>query len=205
MAGPRGAAVVQVRIASRRRYPTQIRCFSALRNNMETVNAKTAITLICLGFILLGVSIPLYLGKVKMNYFYGFRIRKAFESEENWYEINSYGAKALMRWSLVIMVIGILCPRLRSSGLPWLTPSRLRKVAPEKPKRPGSTLDTSPKYVENGSYLRTPNAPDHLFRRGGCHTEFGSELGLDDERSCTSQQRCMISKARGGTSATWPK
>jgi hypothetical protein len=53
---------------------------------METVNAKTAITLICLGFILIGVSIPLLLGKIKMNYFYGFRIRKAFESEENWYE-----------------------------------------------------------------------------------------------------------------------
>jgi SdpI/YfhL protein family len=76
---------------------------------METVNAKTAATLVCLGLILIGVSIPLLLGKIKMNYFYGFRIRKAFESEENWYEINSYGAKAMIRWSLVIIAAGIAC------------------------------------------------------------------------------------------------
>jgi hypothetical protein len=76
---------------------------------METVNAKTAVTLICLGTILIAVSIPLYLGKIKMNYFYGFRIRKAFESEENWYAMNRHGAKALMCWSVVIMAIGIAC------------------------------------------------------------------------------------------------
>ncbi|MBI5569459.1 MAG: SdpI family protein [Desulfomonile tiedjei] len=75
---------------------------------METVNAKTAVTLVCLGFILIGVSIPLFLGKIKMNYFYGFRIGKAFESEENWYAINRYGAKALMCWSVVIMAVGIV-------------------------------------------------------------------------------------------------
>jgi hypothetical protein len=76
---------------------------------METVNTKTAITLVCLGFILIAVSIPLYLGKIRMNRFYGIRIRKAFESDENWYTINRYGAKALMCWSVVIMAMGIAC------------------------------------------------------------------------------------------------
>lgn len=76
---------------------------------METVNAKTAVTLVCLGFILIAVSIPLCLGKIKMNRFYGFRIQKAFESEENWYRINRFGAKALMCWSVVIITIGIAC------------------------------------------------------------------------------------------------
>lgn len=76
---------------------------------MESVNAKTAVTLICLGFILIAVSLPLYLGKIKMNYFYGFRIRKAFESEKNWYLINRYGARALMYWSVVLMAAGIAC------------------------------------------------------------------------------------------------
>ena len=50
---------------------------------MESINVKTAVTLVCLGFILVAVSIPLYLGKIKMNRFYGFRIRNAVESEEN--------------------------------------------------------------------------------------------------------------------------
>jgi uncharacterized membrane protein len=76
---------------------------------MESVNAKTAVTLVCLGFILIAVSIPVYLGKIKMNRYYGFRIGKAFESEENWYLINRYGAKALMCWSGVIVAIGIAC------------------------------------------------------------------------------------------------
>jgi hypothetical protein len=76
---------------------------------VETVNAKTAISLVSLGFIVIAVSIPLLLGKIKMNAVYGFRIRKAFESEENWYTINSYGAKALIRWSLAIMAAGIFC------------------------------------------------------------------------------------------------
>ena len=44
-----------------------------------------------------------------MNAVYGFRIRKAFESDRNWYQINRYGAKALMGWSVVIMGIGIAC------------------------------------------------------------------------------------------------
>ena len=51
---------------------------------MESINVKTAVTLVCLGFILVAVSIPLYLGKIKMNCFYGFRIRNVFESEENY-------------------------------------------------------------------------------------------------------------------------
>ncbi len=76
---------------------------------MLTINVKTAITLNTLGIILILVSIPLLLEKIKMNRFYGFRIRKAFESEENWYRINKYGAKALICWSVVMMAIGIVC------------------------------------------------------------------------------------------------
>jgi hypothetical protein len=76
---------------------------------MDTVNAKTAVTLVCLGALVIGVSIPLLLGKIKMNCVYGFRIRKAFQSEENWYLINRYGAKTLMLWSVVIMAVGIAC------------------------------------------------------------------------------------------------
>jgi hypothetical protein len=76
---------------------------------MESVNLKAAITLVCLGIILVAVSIPLYFGKIRMNCYYGFRVRKAFESNENWYLINRYGAKSLMCWSAVIIAIGITC------------------------------------------------------------------------------------------------
>lgn len=76
---------------------------------MESVNVKTAVTLACLGLIVILVSVPLMLGKVKMNSAYGFRIRKAFESEENWYKINRYGAKAMICWGVVVIFIGMVC------------------------------------------------------------------------------------------------
>jgi len=76
---------------------------------MWTINEKTFITLTFLGVIIILIAIPLYIGKVKMNGVYGFRIRKAFESEQNWYRINRYGAGALMLWAVVLMVVGIIC------------------------------------------------------------------------------------------------
>lgn len=76
---------------------------------MYSINVKTAITLACLGIIVILVCIPLYLGKIKMNSAYGFRFGKAFESEKNWYSINKYGAKVLMWWAVAIMVVGLVC------------------------------------------------------------------------------------------------
>ncbi len=56
-------------------------------------------------FIIL--SIPLVKSKVPMNKIYGVRIKKAFESEENWYKINAYGGKQLILWSIPLVLLGI--------------------------------------------------------------------------------------------------
>jgi len=42
-----------------------------------------------------------------MNPLYGVRIKKAFESEENWYKINKYGGRRLIFWSIVLICICI--------------------------------------------------------------------------------------------------
>jgi hypothetical protein len=76
---------------------------------MMTINEKACITLIVLGIVVILVSVPLYLGKVKRNGIYGFRIRQAFESEQNWYQINRYGAGVLIIWALLLMAVGIIC------------------------------------------------------------------------------------------------
>ena len=76
---------------------------------MWTINEKASITLIVIGVVVILICIPLYLGKVKRNCVYGFRIQKAFESEHNWYQINRYGAKILMIWALLLMAVGIIC------------------------------------------------------------------------------------------------
>jgi uncharacterized membrane protein len=75
---------------------------------MLSINEKTCITFLILGLVIIMVCFPLYLGKIKRNIVYGFRIRKAFESDQNWYEINRYGAKSLIIWAVFLMAAGIM-------------------------------------------------------------------------------------------------
>ena len=58
--------------------------------------------------LLIAISIPLIRRRVKMNHFYGVRIPKAFESEENWYKINEYGGRQLVLWSCVLALSGVV-------------------------------------------------------------------------------------------------
>ncbi len=57
-------------------------------------------------FILLGI--PLYAKKIPQNKIYGFLFPQSFRSREDWYEINRYGARQLIKWSLLLLVLGIL-------------------------------------------------------------------------------------------------
>ncbi|OPY93221.1 MAG: hypothetical protein A4E73_00336 [Syntrophaceae bacterium PtaU1.Bin231] len=82
-----------------------------------TVHEKAAITLLAVGIVLFLVSIPLYLGKIKRNPIYGFRLAKAFESEENWYAVNRYGAGAMMIWSAVLAAVGMACLYVRPENV----------------------------------------------------------------------------------------
>lgn len=67
-----------------------------------------ATILIVESLLSLGLSIPLYREKIKMNHSYGIMLGKSFESEENWYKINKYGAKRLMFWSIPLFVLGVI-------------------------------------------------------------------------------------------------
>jgi hypothetical protein len=59
------------------------------------------------GLVFILISLPLLKGKIPMNYFYGMRIRRAFESDENWYRINRYGARQLILWSIPVILTGV--------------------------------------------------------------------------------------------------
>lgn len=75
---------------------------------MEPVNIILCISNLIIGLLLVLLSIPLKRGSVKMNVLYGVRFKKSFESEENWYKINKYGAERFMLWSLPIFAIGFV-------------------------------------------------------------------------------------------------
>ena len=59
-----------------------------------------------IGFLTALLSVPLILRMVPMNRIYGIRIRKAFVSQHNWYEINAYGGKLLLAFGLFLLVFG---------------------------------------------------------------------------------------------------
>lgn len=63
---------------------------------------------IVIGVISIVFSIPLLRGEVEMNGAYGFRIRKAMASKENWYLVNKYGAKQMIIWSSVLIIGGVV-------------------------------------------------------------------------------------------------
>jgi hypothetical protein len=75
--------------------------------NMNSMNILLAFTNLSSGIILIFLSIPLYRKKIKMNKTYGFRLSKAFQSDENWFNINAYGAKQMIIWSIIMILFGI--------------------------------------------------------------------------------------------------
>jgi len=76
--------------------------------NINWLAIAAGLSNIFLGALIIAVSIPLLKGKIGMNYWYGIRIKKSYDSEENWFKINKYGAQRLILWSMVLIVTGIL-------------------------------------------------------------------------------------------------
>ena len=75
-----------------------------------------------LGIAMSAISLPLVYRTVPRNHFYGIRVRKAFASEENWYDLNEYGGKLFLLFGLCLIVF---------SGVTWrLAPDPRSAVAP---------------------------------------------------------------------------
>ncbi len=75
---------------------------------MDSGSIVLGLSNIFVGVLIIAVCIPLLKNKIRMNRWYGMRFRKSFESNENWYKINRYGANRIILWSVIIIVIGIL-------------------------------------------------------------------------------------------------
>lgn len=62
---------------------------------------------IAIGVLVIALAIPLRLGKVAMNPWYGVRLPKSYASDANWYEMNRYGAGPLMAYGAALVLIGL--------------------------------------------------------------------------------------------------
>ncbi len=63
--------------------------------------------LLAVGLLLIGISVPLIKRSIQMNQYYGVRTPEAFKSEENWYEINSYGGKQLLGLGFFTTILSV--------------------------------------------------------------------------------------------------
>ena len=59
------------------------------------------------GMFLAVLSIPLILGKITPNGFYGFQVRKTIEDPEIWYTADEYGGKWLLIAGLVMALSAV--------------------------------------------------------------------------------------------------
>ncbi len=57
------------------------------------------------------ICIPLILGKIKPNPWYGFRVRKTLQDPQTWYLANAFFARRLLAASLVFIeaALGLYC------------------------------------------------------------------------------------------------
>ena len=61
-----------------------------------------------LGIALVGLCLPLRLGKVAPNRWYGFRLGALTADPSRWYRVNAYGAARMMGWSGLLAGSGIV-------------------------------------------------------------------------------------------------
>ena len=74
---------------------------------MSELNWKLGLSIASLGFILIVFSIPLALGKIGPNPWYGVRFLLSYKSDDHWYAINRYGGRLTCIWGMVILVLGL--------------------------------------------------------------------------------------------------
>ena len=74
---------------------------------MDAVAMAVGISWTFVGLLCLGLAIPLARGRVRRNLLYGVRFAESLRSDEEWFEINRYGGRRMIVWSLPLIAVGI--------------------------------------------------------------------------------------------------
>ncbi len=81
---------------------------------------ELGIAYLAVAVLIVVAAVPLLLGWVRRNSWYGIRIPAAFESEASWLRVNRYGARCLLAWAAALALLGAVC---------LLLPTRLEGLA----------------------------------------------------------------------------
>ena len=66
-------------------------------------------SLLLAGILVLLLSLPLVRGSIPRNGLDGIRVRKAFESDANWYAINRFGGLQMIAYGAAVALAGLAC------------------------------------------------------------------------------------------------
>ena len=67
---------------------------------------------IAIGILVIALSIPLLMGRVPMNRWYGTRLPESYTSEANWYAVNRYGAIRMTWYGIAVILVGVAVLRV---------------------------------------------------------------------------------------------
>ncbi len=70
--------------------------------------ARTIMMFLFCGLLFIGISIPLILGKIPPNHWYGFRTRKTLSNKETWYKANKYMGKDLAIFGCLMVLYNLV-------------------------------------------------------------------------------------------------
>ena len=63
---------------------------------------------VCSGLLLAALSIPLMMGKIGPNPWYGFRVKRTLSDPVVWYAVNAYSAKRLLAVGIINVVSAVV-------------------------------------------------------------------------------------------------
>lgn len=75
---------------------------------LQTAKVIIGISDVVVSLVFIALAVPLMRRRVPRNGVFGFRIRKAYKSDENWYAINEYGGRRILIWSIPIAICGLI-------------------------------------------------------------------------------------------------
>ena len=79
--------------------------------------ATLMILYVASGVLLALLSVPLILGRIPPNHFYGFRVQATLKNRQLWYSANRYAGWRLLVVGLISIVAGVALSRIPRIGV----------------------------------------------------------------------------------------
>lgn len=73
----------------------------------DAITTGMMILFVCAGLLILGVSVPLVLRRIKPNRWYGFRTSETLADEEVWYAANAYSGRLSVGLGALLAVASV--------------------------------------------------------------------------------------------------